>query len=161
MGPRGTASGSSSIVSPATGALCLAFSLELHYVGPGGGDRVLYRDSVTCGFDVALEAGGMARIPSGRIQLLGSSRQVIDFDNLEIEEYLRNVDRRHEPGGRFDPLQYSVIFEQCLLPSDRVELASRFEPRVARTNREGNYRDPAVSHLAPVGIPIVRRLSGG
>ncbi len=159
-GPRGAASGHADAQAPASGAACLAFCLELRHISRGA-ERLLYRDSITTGFDVALDTGGLARIPPGRIHLSGASRQVVDFDNRDVAMYLRQVDPGHDPDARFDPLRYSVIFEQLLLPGQRVELLSRFEPRVARTLREGGYRDPALSHLAPVGVPFVRIMSDG
>jgi hypothetical protein len=157
-GPRGAVSGLADMQSPASSSRCVAFRFELRDLLRGT-ERLLYRDAITCGFDVALDKGGLARIPAGRIHLLGQIKQVIDFDNRHIEAYLRDIDPDHDEDARFDPFRYSVICEQVLLPGQRVELASRFEPRVARTNREGGYREPAVSHLVPIGIPFVRAIS--
>lgn len=158
MGPRGAVFGTPRLAAPATATECLGYALELHLMDPQG-DKLMYRDVVTGGFDVRLEAGGLARVPAGRFHFLGPIHQVIDFDNLEMEDYLREVDRGHEPDSRFDPLRYNVIFEQVIVPGDRVELVSAFEPAVEADAGETSYREPAPSHLAPVGTPVIRLLA--
>lgn len=156
-GPRGAASGACALTSPATATDCLAFCFELRHIGPHG-NQLIYRDAVTSGFDVAIDAGGTARIPAGRIHIVAAARQVIDFDNRTVERYLCDIDRHHSLDASFDPLHYNVIYEQLVLPDDRVELVSGFEPVVESGAGETGYREPAPSHLAPCGVAAVRLL---
>lgn len=158
MGPRGTVEGQPQLSAPATGTECIGYALELHLMDPSG-DKLMYRDVVTSGFEVWLEGGGIARIPAGRFHFLGPIQQVIDFDNLEMEEYLREADRAHQPDTRFDPLRYNVIFEQVIVPGDRVEIVSELRP-VVEAGIESTYREAVPSHLVPIGPPVVRLLSG-
>ena len=155
LGLRGMAAGDGSLESPASGADCLAFTIELHFVGYWG-DRVMYRDAVTCGFDVLLADGRIARVPPGRIRLVAPMRQVIDVDNITLERYLRTVDRQHEPGRAFDPLRYNVVAEAVLLLGDTIELLSRFEPEVNARAAPTIYRDPAPAVWVARGVPIIR-----
>jgi hypothetical protein len=155
LGQRGTAAGEAMLESPASGAECLAFAVELHFVGYWG-DRVMYRDAVTCGFDVLLTDGRIARVPPGRIRLVAPMRQVIDVDNVALESYLRDVDREHEPGRAFDPLRYNVVAEALLLLGDPVELLSRFEPEVNARAAPTSYREPAPSVWVAQELPILR-----
>jgi hypothetical protein len=155
LGLRGTAAGEAALESPASGGECLAFAIELHFVGYWG-DRVMYRDAVTCGFDVHLADGRIARVPPGRVRLVGSMRQVIDVDNLALERYLAGIDREHEPGRAFDPLRYNVVAEALLLLGDAVELLSRFEPEVNARAAPTIYREPAPSVWVARDLPILR-----
>jgi len=155
LGMRGMAAGVASLDSPASGTECLAFALELHFVGYWG-DRVMYRDAVTCGFDVLLLDGRIARVPPGRIRLVAPMRQVIDVDNFALEKYLRAVDRDHQPGRAFDPLRYNVVAEASLLLGDTVELLSRFEPEVNPRAAPTGYREPAPAVWVGRDVPIVR-----
>jgi hypothetical protein len=143
------------LAAPASGAECLAFAVELHFVGYWG-DRVMYRDAVTAGFDVVLGDGRVARVPPGRIRVLGPVRQVIDVDERALERYLIRVDRQHEPGRAFDPLRYNVVAELVVLPGDRVELVSRFEPEPSVCTLAPSYRDPQPAVWVPRGVPVVR-----
>jgi hypothetical protein len=155
LGLRGMAAGGGSLESPASGVDCLAFAVELHFVGYWG-DRVMYRDAVTCGFDVLLADGRIARIPPGRIRLVAPMRQVIDVDNVTLEQYLRTVDRQHEPGRAFDPLRYNVVAEAVLLLGDSIELLSRFEPEVNTRAAPTSYREPAPAVWVARDLPILR-----
>lgn len=155
LGMRGVAAGDTCLESPASGTECLAFAIELHFVGYWG-DRVMYRDAVTAGFDVLLADGRVARVPAGRIRLVGSMRQVIDVDNIALERYLRSIDRDHEPGRAFDPLRYNVVAESLLLLGEPVELLSRFEPEVNARAAPTGYRDPAPSVWVARGLPVLR-----
>jgi len=155
LGVRGTAAGEGSLESPASGVDCLAFALELHFVGYWG-DRVMYRDAVTCGFDVLLVDGRIARVPPGRIRLVAPMRQVIDVDNVGLEQYLRAIDRELEPGRAFDPLRYNVVAEAVLMLGDSVELLSRFEPEVNARAAPTSYREPAPAVWVARNLPILR-----
>jgi len=158
LGLGGVAAGEATLESPASGSECLAFAVELHFVGYWG-DRVMYRDAVTSGFDVLLGDGRIARIPAGRIRLVGPMRQVIDVDNAALEQYLGQVDREHEPGRAFDPLRYNVVAEALLLLGDPVELLSSFEPEVNTRAAPTSYREPAPSLWVARGLPILRLTS--
>jgi hypothetical protein len=157
MGPRGNAIGEPRLSGPATRHPCVGYAIELHMVG-NWGERVMYRDAVSSGFDVYLDNGRIARIPPGRIRIVGRLRQVVDFDNLDLEEYLRQVDAEHTPNGAFDPLQYNVVYEACVTSGARVELLSSFEPAVNPRGRLLNYREAAPSVMLPQGIPVLRLL---
>lgn len=158
LGLCGVTTGEAFLESPASGSECLAFAMELHFVGYWG-DRVMYRDAVTCGFDVILADGRMARVPAGRIRLLAPMRQVIDVDNVALEQHLRAVDREHEPGRAFDPLRYNVVAEALLLLGDSIELLSCFEPQVNARAAPTSYREPAPSLWVSRELPVVRLLS--
>jgi hypothetical protein len=155
MGVRGMAVGEASVESPASRTECLAFAIELHFVGYWG-DRIMYRDAVTCGFDVLLVDGRIARVPPGRVRLVAPMRQVIDVDNVALERYLRAVDREHEPGRAFDPLRYNVVAEAILLLGDTVELLTPLEPEVNTRAAPTGYREPAPAVWVARGIPILR-----
>jgi hypothetical protein len=155
LGLRGMAAGDGVLESPASGADCLAFAIELHFVGYWG-DRVMYRDAVTCGLDVLLADGRIARVPPGRIRIVAPMRQVIDVDNIVLERYLRTVDHQHEPGRAFDPLRYNVVAEAVLLLGDTIELLSRFEPEVDTRAAPTGYREPAPAVWVARELPILR-----
>jgi len=155
LGMSGIAAGEGAIESPASGTDCLAFAVELHFVGYWG-DRVMYRDAVTCGFDVVLIDGRIARVPPGRVRLVAPMRQVIDVDNFALEQYLRAVDCEHEPSRAFDPLRYNVVAEAVLLLGDTIELLSRFEPEVNPRAAPTGYREPAPALWVARGLPILR-----
>ena len=155
VGLGGEALGEAALLAPGSGTECLAYALELHFVGYWG-DRLMYRDAVTCGFDVLLDDGRLARVPPGRIRMLGPVRQVIDLDNLVLEEYLARVDRQHEPGRAFDPLRYNVVSELLLVAGERVELVSRFEPEPNSSAVPASYRDPAPAIWTARGVPVLR-----
>lgn len=155
LGMRGVAAGHAALESPATGSECLAFAIELHLVGYWG-DSVMYRDAVTCGFDILLSDGRIARVPAGRVRLLAPMRQLIDVDNAALEAYLRDADPEHEPTSVLDPLRFNVITEATLLLGDHVELLSRFEPEVNVKAAPTGYREPAPTILAARGLPILR-----
>ena len=155
LGMRGVATGHSALESPATGSECLAFAVELHLVGYWG-DSVMYRDAVTCGFDILLSDGRIARVPAGRVRLIAPMRQVIDVENAALEAYLRGVDPQHEPSSVLDPLRFNVVTEATLLLGDHVELLSRFEPEVNVKAAPTGYREPASTLLAARGLPILR-----
>jgi hypothetical protein len=157
LGLTGVAIGAPGLESPASGARCLAWALELHFVGYWG-DRTMYRDAITSGFEVELDDGRLARVAAGRIRLLGPLQQVIDLDNLSLEEHLSRVDREHPNRRAFDPLRYNVVAEAMLLAGDRVELMSRFEPEPTTRAMPTGYRDPAPSILVARGIPVLRLL---
>jgi hypothetical protein len=155
LGVRGMAAGQATVESPASRTECLAFAVELHFVGYWG-DRIMYRDAVTCGFDVLLVDGRIARVPPGRARLLAPMRQVIDVDNVALERYLRGVDREHEAGRAFDPLRYNVVAEAVLLLGDTVELLTPLEPEVNTRAAPTGYREPAPAVWVAHGIPILR-----
>ena len=155
LGMSGMAAGQDSIESPASGTDCLAFAVELHFVGYWG-DRIMYRDAVTCGFDILLIDGRIGRVPPGRVRLVAPMRQVIDVDNFALEQYLRAVDREHEPSRAFDPLRYNVVAEAVLLLGDTIELLSRFEPEVNPRAAPTGYREPAPAVWVARGLPILR-----
>ena len=155
LGRRGTVEGERVLESPAAATRCVAYALELHFAGSGI-DRVMYRDAVTAGFDVQLDGGRIARIPPGRIRLLGTIHQEIDVDNVHLERYLARFDPRHRDGDAFDPLRHNVVCEQVILPGDRIELLSPFDPMVNARARPTHYRIPAPSLLTPRGVPVIR-----
>lgn len=154
-GARGAVEGDAMLVSPASDTECVAYSLELHYEGSFG-DRVMFRDAVCTAFTVKLDGGVMARVPAGRIRLLGAMRQEVDVDNLGLEHHLEAFDPQRSAEAPFDPLRYNVVYEQLLLPGDRVELVSAFEPVVDTAALPTHYRESAPSVLAPRGVPVVR-----
>ena len=155
IGLGGVALGEPALVSPASGLTCLAFAVELHFIGYWG-DRVMLRDAVTCGFDVLLDDGRIARVPPGRVRLVGPMRQVVDADNLALERYLERIDLQHEAGGAFDPLRYNVVSELLLVRGDPVELVSRFEPEPSGRAPAGHYREAAPAVWVPRGTPVLR-----
>lgn len=158
MGRRGEIAGVARLVSPATGTDCVGYALELRLAGHWG-EELMYRDAVCGAFEVQLDGGGVARIPAGRFRLVGSMRQEIDVDNLELEGYISELDPHRSANHIFDPLRYNVVCEQVLLPGDRVELVSTFEPRVTVGADATLYRDAAPSKLAPLGVPALRLLT--
>jgi hypothetical protein len=158
MGRRGEIAGITHLVSPATGTDCVGYALELRLAGQWG-DELMYRDAVCTSFEVQLEGGGVAQVPAGRFRLVGSMRQEIDVDNLELEGYINELDPHRNASHIFDPLRYNVVCEQVLLPGDRVELVSTFEPRVSSGADATLYRDAAPSKLAPIGVPALRLLT--
>jgi hypothetical protein len=172
-GPRGGVRGEPALLSPVAGLECVGYAVELRLLSRGE-ERVMYRDAVTCGFEIELDDGERARVPPGRVRLLGPLRQVVDFDNPGIERYLRGTEARGQapppwmsgdtsvPGERIpsllDPLRYDVVAEATISPGDRVELASPFEPEVSG-HEETGYRDPAPTVLTPRGVPVLRLLA--
>ncbi len=154
---RGRADGDSDLVAPASGLSCVAFALELRF-DSASGPRTMYRDAITVGFTVELDSGETARIPPGRVRLIGPMRQAIDFDNLGLEAYLKEFDRRRSHGTELDPLRYNAVYELTLLPGDRVELISEFEPAVHPETGETHYRESPSSIAIPLGVPVLRLL---
>lgn len=162
LGPRGRVDGDAELVSPATAQGCVGYSIELRLAGQAGvAERVMFRDAVTSGFEVHLDGGGVARVPSGRLRLLGPMRQAIDFDNKELEAYLEAIDPQHSPELAFDPLRYDAVYEQLLMSGDSVELVDGFEPVVDPRSGPTHYREAPRSVLAPRKVPVLRLLSGG
>lgn len=161
-GRRGRVTGELALVAPASATECVAYAMELHYEDHWG-DRVMYRDAVTAAMRVELDGGGVARIPAGRIRLAGAMHQEIDVDNVLLERHLAAFDPQRPPESApesvFDPLRYNVVYEQIIVPGDRVELASAFEPMVNAAAGPTHYRESAPSVLVPRGVPVVRRLS--
>lgn len=155
LGMNGVAAGSRTLLAPASGIECLAYAIELHYVGFGG-DRVMLRDAAGAGFDVVLDDGRVAHIPPGRIRLVAPMRQVIDVDNHALERYLISLDPQHEPGRAFDPLRYNVVAETVLLRGEPVELLSRFEPEVNPRAAPTGYREPAPVVWVARELPVLR-----
>jgi len=155
LGLYGTATGENSLESPASGSECLAFAIELHFVGYWG-DRVMYRDAITCGFDVLVADGRIARVRPGRVRLVAPMRQVIDVDNVALERYLHAIDGEHEAGRAFDPLRYNVVAEALLLFGESVELLSPLEPEVNARAAPTGYREPAPAIWVPRGLPVLR-----
>ena len=142
------------LLSPASSTPCVAYSLELHYEGPFG-TRVMYRDAVCTDFELQLDDAEIARIPSGRIRLFGKVRQAVDFDNRAIEGHLDAFDHKRVPHSAFDPLRYNLVYEQLLMPGDRIRLASALEPTVDATALPSLYRESMATYLSPVGVPMV------
>lgn len=157
-GAGGEVTGRPNVYSPATATLCVAYGIELHLEGDGA-DRVMYRDGFTCGFDVELDDGSLARVPPGRIRIVGDMRQAIDLDNPELEAYLAEVDSRRAPDSPYDPFRYNVVYEAVVLPGDRIELLSTFEPRVAANAPAPLYRKSMPSVLWPNKVPCIRQLT--
>jgi hypothetical protein len=157
-GRRGQVAGELALVSPASATECLAYAVELHYEGHWG-DRVMYRDAVTAAMTVELEGGGRARVPAGRIRLVGVMHQEIDVDNVMLERHLLGFDPQRSPDSAFDPLRYNVVYEQVIVPGDRVELVSEFQPTINLEAEPTHYRESAPSVLVPRGVPVVRRWS--
>lgn len=155
---RGEIDGEPTLRSPATGTACLAYALELHLEGSGEA-RAMYRDAVTCGFDIQLEDGSLARVPRGRIRFAGPMRQAIDVDNRELDSYLAELDERRAPDSDYDPFRYNVVYEAVLLPGDRIELLSPFEPRLSAAAPTTLYRNSMPSVLVPRTIPRIRQLT--
>lgn len=156
-GPRGRAAGRNLLSAPASGTDCLAYALELRLEGPWG-RSVVFRDAVTCGFEVELDSGETARIPAGRVRLHSEMRQLVDFDNAELDRFLRAVDGVGERGGFHDPLRYDVVAEALVIGGDPIELGAGFEPTLAGDGSEGGYRQAARTILAPRGTPAIRPL---
>ena len=158
IGRCGEISGANALISPATGTDCVGYALELRLAGDWG-DEVMYRDAACGSFEVHLDDGGIAHVPAGRFRLLGSMRQEIDVDNLELEDYMGELDPHRSSLHLFDPLRYNIVCEQLLLPGDKIELVSTFEPRVTVGAGATLYRDSAPSALAPIGVPVLRLLT--
>ena len=155
FGLNGVASGSQTLLAPASGIECAAYAIELHYVGYGG-DRVMLRDAASAGFDVVLGDGRIAHIPAGRVRLVAPMRQVVNLDNHALEHYLGSLDPQHEPGRAFNPLRYNVVAEAVLLAGEPVELLSRFEPEVNPRAAPTGYREPAPVVWVARGLPVLR-----
>ncbi len=154
----GEVTGTSTLCSPATATLCVAYALELHWEGDGQ-DRVMYRDAVTCGFEVELDDGSVAHIPKGRIRIIGDMRQTMDVDLPELESYLAEVDARRAPDSPYDPFRHNVVYEAVVLPGDRIELLSGFEPRLSGSAPPTLYRKSMPSVLWPQTVPTIRQLT--
>jgi len=150
--------GESTLCSPATGTLCVAYAVELRLAG-NGQDRVMYRDAVTSGFEIQLDDGSRARVPKGRIRLVGDMREAMDLDNPELESYLAEIDGRRRPDTPYDPFRYNVVYESLVLPGDRIELLSAFEPRVNAKAPSTLYRKSMPSVLWPRTVPRIRQLT--
>ena len=154
----GEVAGRARVCSPATATLCIAYGIELHLEGDGA-DRIMYRDGFTCGFEVDLDDGSLARVPPGRIRIVGELRQAMDLDNPELEAYLAEVDSRRAPDSPYDPFRYNVVYEAIILPGDRVELLSAFEPRLAANAPAPLYRKSMPSVLWPNNVPRIRQIT--
>jgi hypothetical protein len=154
-GVRATVRGAHELVSPAGSHECLAYCLELRLL-EGRRETVMYRDAVTSGFEAVLGTGETARIPPGRVHLVGDGPEILDVDNLELDAFLRGVDPHKEALDPFDPLHFHVVREEVLFAGDQVDLMSELTP-VLEGSREVSYRDRPRTYLAPVGVPALRR----
>ncbi len=154
---RGTVVGEHHLVSPASAELCLAYSLELRVLA-GDGERVMYRDAVTCGFVAELGTGEMVQVPAGRLRFADEAPEILDVDNLELEAYIDDIDPHRMPSEELYPLHFNLVREEVLFSGDEVELGGTFERETRAKNSAALYRDAAESHLRPVGVPVVRRL---
>ena len=158
-GRRGEVVGSCELVGPASGTECVAWALELRDESARG-QRVMLRDAETAGFDLHLEGGGLARIPAGRIRLVGVIQQQIDVDEAALTDHLARLLPGHErqQGTTGDPFHANVIYEQIVLPGDNLELVSVFEPTPSPRADPALYRDAPATHLRPRGVAVVRVL---
>lgn len=153
-GPRGVVTGQTTMLSPAKGEGCVAWSLDLRNGRFIGTDLMLH-DAETSGFSVKLDDGTMARIPSGRIRIEGP-RERLDRDDAQgVERFVGTISTRDDPEDEgLDPFPYDTVDEIVVRPGDRVRLFGELE-RVADPEAPGDYRGASIL-LVPSGVPALR-----
>lgn len=154
---RGRIRGQHGLVSPARAEECLAYGIELRVVA-GDGERVMYRDAVTCGFSVEVGTGEVVDVPAGRLRFAGDAPEILDVDNLELEAYLDEVDPLRDATEVLRPLHFNIVREEVLFAGDEVELGAHFEREAIAGDESASYREAVSSRLRPTTLPLVRRL---
>ena len=153
-GLRGTLQGEHQLVSPAGGHECLAYCVELRLI-QNRREMLVYRDSVTSGFDAVLGTGEQVRVPPGPLHFESQAPEVVDVDNPELAAYLEDIDVNRPEGDDFDPLHYHLVREEVLFAGDKVDLTSAFHP-VACGDSQQLYRESVPTFLAPEGVAQLR-----
>lgn len=153
---RGILRGEHSLLSPAGGHECLAYSLELRLIWRGQ-ELLMYRDAVTSGLLVEVPSGEELRIPSGRVRFTSVAPEIVDVDNLELEAYLDIVDplRNRISGG--SPIRFNIVREEVLFAGDTVDVAGDFYPR-ANSSDFPSYREAPSTYLCCRGIVQLGRV---
>jgi hypothetical protein len=79
--------------------------------------------------------------------------QAVDFDNRSVERHIAEFDRKRPGPSAFDPLRYNIVYEQLLLPGDRVRVCNQLEPTLDQREPPGLYRESMPSYLTVIGVP--------
>jgi|GEM_PF-2398484 hypothetical protein len=153
-GPCGVVVGKTNMLAPATCMACVAWALDLRSKRFLGTDLML-RDAETCGFDVKLDDGTTARIPSGRVRIEGPHTRVDRDDATTVKQFVQALAPVDDPEDEgLDPFPYEVADEIIVKPGCRVRLFGDFE-READVDASSNYRGASVI-LVPSGVPALR-----
>ncbi len=139
----------------------VGFALELRHRGALR-EGLMLREGASRGFEVALEEGGRAHVPAGRLRLEGPAGREQGIDRAELERYLGSLDPQHAAArdaqeAYEDPLPFTRAVRLELRAGDRVELQGSFERRVLPGANVG-YREAAPSLLVASGVVLVRLL---
>ncbi len=153
-GPAGTVVGKTETLAPASSTSCVAWALDLRSKRFLGTDLMLH-DAETCGFDVKLDDGSIARIPLGRIRIEGPHKRIDRDDVTNLNEFVQTLARPDDPEDEgLDPFPYDVVEEVVVKPGDRVKLFGDFD-READPRALGGYRE-AQAILVPRGVPALK-----
>jgi hypothetical protein len=147
--------GGESIVSPASDAPCLAWSLELRYQGSSG-TRTTLRAGATRGFEVVLDGGDRVRVPAGPIWLDGPFAQ-LDGEDATVDDLIAWLDPDADADSDWKLFPFNIIAEQVLYANDRVDVLGVVEPRPINDDAARLYRDSPRTELVHPSLPVLRR----
>jgi hypothetical protein len=139
----------------------VGFGLELRHRGALR-EGVMLREGVSREFEAALDDGGRAHVPAGRIRLEGPASREQGIGRPMLEHYLGSLDpgRQTESEDKQeyeDPLPFTRAVSFELQVGDRVELQGKFERRVV-PGASVSYREAAPSMWVASGVVTVRLL---
>jgi hypothetical protein len=141
--------------SPLHGDSCLAFSILLRSTRSTPiRSEVLWREASTAGFTIRLDDGALVRIPSGRIELVESSRGARRAPRDKAAARLP-AGLGIDVEGELSDLPFDLAGEEIIRPSQRVAILSRVELREDPDRLPASPRAPANLAWVAVGIPVL------
>jgi len=154
-GPTGVVVGSPAMLAPASATACVAWAIDLRSKRFLGTDLMLH-DAETSGFEVKLDDGTTARIPTGRVRLEGKAARLRRSDAEGVESFVFDLTGLDDPeDAGLDPFPFDSVDEVVLKPGDRVRLFGEFERDVDQ-DAPGGYRGGGAVILTPKGVPALR-----
>jgi hypothetical protein len=137
------------LTAPASGAACVAYSLELSH-DEALVSTVMFRDSVTIGFEVLLSDGRTLRVGAGEIELRPPPEPVPGRRRWRLRGYLQGIDPRLASRSA-GAIPFNQIRERILAPGDEVEVCASVRPEFAPSETAA-----AVYRAAPTAILVAQ-----
>ncbi len=137
---------------------CVAFGLTIIQSdgSPQRSSQTMLRDGATIGFEIALDSGEHARIPSGPCVLdMATARRA--QPSPQLDDYLRTIDLQHGRGDDLELFPCDHVEVATLEPGDRVEILSPMTAVANPSTAPVTYRE-AAALVVPAGPVRLRPL---
>lgn len=148
----GVVRGGTPMALPWAAGSVFGYAMQLYEARAFGGGAML-RDAATAGFEVALDGGGVLRIPAGRIQVV-STLERVDAERMRLDGLLGMLAPRGPDEATLFP--FDRVKGRTIGPGDRIELLGDVQHGADDAASVGYRANAGV--LAPVGLPVLRIL---